>query len=161
MKGSLDADYDSELEKQTYIAKKFEKVFSLIFDCNNGTNSFSELSYSEQVAIIRIVLPIIFNDIKDKDCLYNRRSACMSCIYNIIRTYTLKIKEDGTYRIIFEIDNSGDPVYFDYNPSGNKLKPITQTKFYFLVKNNIVCSRDLRNKLHIEEVEDRNDNRTK
>ena len=148
--------YDNGKINQEYIAKKFEIIFPYIFSCNGERTDFNDLAYSEQIPIIKIVLPLIFNDIKDKDCINtNKRSKCLPCIYNIIRTYTLKMKSDDSYVILFEIDNSGDPCYFSFNLQTNRFKTITQTMFYYLAVNNIVCSKDLNDKLNIEEVEDR------
>lgn len=149
-------NYDNGKINQEYIAKKFEIIFPYIFSCNGERTDFNDLAYSEQIPIIKIVLPLIFNDIKDKDCINtNKRSKCLPCIYNIIRTYTLKMKSDDSYVILFEIDNSGDPCYFSFNLQTNRFKPITQTMFYYLAVNNIICSKDLNDKLNIEEVEDR------
>jgi hypothetical protein len=148
--------YENGKINQEYIAKKFEIIFPYIFSCNGGRTDFNDLAYSEQIPIIKIVLPLIFNDIKDKDCINtNKRSKCLPCIYNIIRTYTLKMKSDDSYVILFENDNSGDPCYFSFNLKTNRFKTITQTMFYYLAVNNIVCSKDLNDKLNIEEVEDR------
>ena len=53
-----------------------------------------------------------------------------------------------------EIDNSGSPMYYTFNLNSNKFKKVTQTKMYFLATNNIICSKGLKDKLKIEEIEE-------
>ena len=60
------------------------------------------------------------------------------------------MKSDGSYVLVFEIDNHDVKDYYTYNLSSNKFKRITQTKFYFTAVNNIICSKDLKDKLNIE-----------
>ena len=147
--------YDENgLINQNYISKKLEVVFSYIFGCNEEIREFNKLSYNEQIAIINIVIPLIFTDVKDKNCMEDKRSKCMACIYNIIRTYTLRMLNDGSYELLFEIDNSDSPMYYTYNLNSNKFKKVTQTKMYFLARNNIICSKGLKDKLKIEEIEE-------
>ena len=57
---------------------------------------------------------------------------------------------DGSYELVFEISNNEEPIYYTYNLTSNKFKKITQTKFYFTAINNIICSKDLKDKLNIE-----------
>ena len=141
---------DNGLINQNYIAKKLDTMFKYIFSCNEERIDFNELSYNEQIAIIRLIIPVIFNDINDSNCYRQDRSKCMSCIYNIIRSYTYRMLNDGSYELVFEISNNEEPIYYTYNLTSNKFKKITQTKFYFTAINNIICSKDLKDKLNIE-----------
>ena len=132
---------------QNYISKKLQTIFKYAFSCNDEVTDFNRLSYNEQIAIIRLFIPIIFGDISEKNT-YEKGSN--PPIFNVIRTYTYRMKSDGSYELVFEIDNHDVKDYYTYNLSSNKFKRITQTKFYFTAVNNIICSKDLKDKLNIE-----------
>lgn len=132
---------------QNYISKKLQTIFKYAFSCNDEVTDFNRLSYNEQIAIIRLFIPIIFGDISEKNT-YEKGSN--PPIFNVIRTYTYRMKSDGSYELVFEIDNHDVKDYYTYNLSSNKFKRITQTKFWFTAVNNIICSKDLKDKLNIE-----------
>ena len=135
------------LIKQNYISKKLETIFKYVFSCNEEITDFNKLAYNEQITLIRLFIPIVFGDINLNDC-YKKTSN--PPIYNIIRTYTYRMMNDGSYELVFEIDNNDVKDYYTYNLSSNKFKRITQTRFYFTAIRNIICSKDLKDRLNIE-----------
>ena len=51
--------------------------------------------------------------------------------------------QDGTYNLIFIIDNSNKPSYISFNLNSNKLKVIDNDKYQQLINKNIDSSMSL------------------
>lgn len=163
----LNRKYNNQISN-SYLASKFLTVFSKIFNCNEHIENFNHLSYSEQKEIILKVLPIIFEDDniseemgrarflgKDSDYPGSKKP-----IINIIRLYTIKNKEDGSYNTIFHfpIYKNGDTIeneiFIQFDIQKNTLKLLKPTELIMLNQKYMIISETLNSRIQsIEDIE--------
>ncbi len=145
-------DEEGELSSY-YIANKFDKMLKKIFSCNEATTNFNLMSYSEQVVIIKDILPIIFPEISVENSkmvdFYDER---YSPVLNRIQLYPVKSKITGDYSIIFSVigDDLDEDFYFFYDLKANTFAVCNILDIhndYIFVSNRMRC------KLSVEELE--------
>jgi hypothetical protein len=113
-----------------YISKKFYLLFDYILDCNEEVSYFNKLSHLEQTDFIIKILKLIFSDDSD--------------IFDIINIYTYRMLNDGSYELIFEINNYDLKDYYSYNLTSNKFKKINKDRFEFINSRNIINNNEIR-----------------
>lgn len=136
-----------------YIANKFEKVFVNTFSCNNIRTEFNNMSYSEQIVIIKKVLEILFPEINYKNSNeMDEYNETYSPVMNRIHMYPVKSRETGDYAIVFNIlgNNSNGDYYFFYNPRDNTFKVANALEIY---SDYIVISERMKDRFSIENME--------
>ena len=136
-----------------YIANKFEKLFTRIFECNKSVGMFNKMGYSEQIVMIKEILLLMFPEIKYENAKdlesYNDE---YNAVLNRIQIYPIKNKETGEYAIIFNIlgDNKNGDYYFFYNPQTNEFNVANILDVY---SHYIFVSNRLKNRISIDELE--------
>ena len=136
-----------------YIANKFKKVFVNTFSCNDQKIPFNNMSYSEQIVIIKKVLEVLFPEINYKNSHemdeYNDN---YSPVMNRIHMYPVKSKRTGNYSIVFNIlgNNRNGDYYFFYNPRENTFKVANALEIY---SDYIVISERMKDRFSIENME--------
>ena len=130
----IDKDYlpnsGNNIINGKYISKKFYLLFDYILDCNEEVSYFNKLSHLEQTDFIIKILKLIFSDDSD--------------IFDIIKIYTYRMLNDGSYELIFEINNYDLKDYYSYNLTSNKFKKINKDRFEYINSRNIINNNEIR-----------------
>ena len=124
---------------EEYVSDKFEILFIDSFKCNNGIISFNKLNYKDQLYFIYSYINYIFKDVSDDECFNNVVFDDLEGIDNIIKMYPIRMVYDGSYTILFCINNGLDNIYYSYNLNSNIFKKIDKEKFSLLQKGNIIA----------------------
>lgn len=133
-----------------YIAHKFKKLFTVIFDCNNTVGLLSDMSYSEQIVIIKLILERMFKELNKNNSSLDDYDDNYSAVFNRIQLYAIKHKKSGEYSVIFHILDDGTYVdtYYYYNPETNEFK---LANIFDIYSDYVIVSNRL--KTRIEEME--------
>ena len=133
-----------------YIAHKFKKLFTVIFDCNNTVGLLSDMSYSEQIVIIKLILERMFKELNKNNSSLDDYDDNYSAVFNRIQLYAIKHKKSGEYSVIFHILDDGTYVdtYYYYNPKTNEFK---LANIFDIYSDYVIVSNRL--KTRIEEME--------
>ena len=142
----------------TYISKKINIAFKQIFDIGNKT-IFNDLELSEQIPIVKEILEIILQDVKENKNLIlydDSKSPVMNRIFQTILFdkeslkpyYLFYIKNNG----INNTNNGNIPIMFDMKE--NKL--ITNVSLMDILSKYYVI-KDVDLKMIIEEVNNKNE----
>lgn len=140
-----------------YIARKFTTVFPFIFSC--GTiQPFNEQSYSEQIVIIKKLLPEIFPELTFNNChQMTNYDEVYRPVDNRIQIYPLRHKTTGNYSILFNIVGStsnDEDYYYFYNLQTNELEECDYIRFQVKNSEYQIASNRLKSKLkEIEDIE--------
>lgn len=104
-----------------YIAHKFKKLFTTIFDCNSTTSVFNTMSYSEQIVIIKMILERMFKELNRGNSSLEEYDDNYSAVFNRIQLYSIKNRETGEYAVVFHILDDGTyaDTYYFYHPKTN------------------------------------------
>lgn len=133
-----------------YIAHKFKKLFNVIFDCGNTRSEFNDMSYSEQIVIIKMILERMFKELNKSNSFIEGYDDNYSPVFNRINLYSIKNKKTGEYSIVFHILDDGTfaDTYYFYDPKENEFKLADIIDIY---SNFIIVSNRFKSK--IEEME--------
>lgn len=163
----LNRKYNNQISN-SYLASKFLTVFGKIFNCNEHIENFNHLSYSEQKEIILKVIPFIFEDDNISEEMGRARflgkdseyPGSKKPIVNIIRLYTIKNKEDGTYSSIFHFpvykngDTIENEIFIQFDIQKNTLKLLKPIELTMLKQNYLIISETLNSRIQsIEDIE--------
>ena len=142
-----------------YIAHKFKKLFTTIFECNSNVTKLNSLEYSEQIIIIKMIIDKMFPELNSQNGIikeyYNEN---YSIVQNRVQIYSVKHKQTGEYNLVFHIvgdDTQGD-TYYLYETKTNKfgIANILRVK-----RDYIIVSDRLRTR--IEDMEDMEEKKNK
>lgn len=135
-----------------YIAHKFKRLFTSIFECNGTITDLNRMEYSEQIVIIKMIIDKMFPELNSQNGIledfYNEN---YSIVQNGIQIYSVKHKETGEYNLVFHIvgdDTYGDTYYF-YETKTNKFGVANILR---INREYVIVSDRLRTR--IEEMED-------
>lgn len=163
----LERKYNHKISN-SYLASKFLTMFSKIFNCNEYIEDFNYLSYSEQKEIILKVIPVIFEDDNISEEIGRARflgkpddyKGSKKPILNIIRLYTIKNKEDGSYSTVFHFpnyENGNDienEIFIKFDIQNNKLTLLRSTELVRLSQDYMIISETLNSRIKdIENIE--------
>lgn len=138
-----------------FIANKFSIMFKRVFGCNEEVTSFNNMSYSEQVVIIKEILPLILPDITYENSKmikgYDNR---FSPVLNRVHIFPIKHNETGEYAIVFGIlgdtDLEENDFYYFYDLKTNTFKICDILAVYL---NYTIVSNRMKNKFSVEDLE--------
>ena len=136
-----------------YIANKFNLLFPYVFSCNDVITDFNKMGYSEQVAIIKEIIMLMFPEVtKNNSSGLNGYNENYNAIFNRIQMYTVRNKETQEYSIVFNIpsNNNENDYYFFYNPGKNLFRTFN---FLDFCNDYIIASNRLKNKMSIMDLE--------
>lgn len=136
-----------------YIANKFNLLFPYVFSCNDVITDFNKMGYSEQVAIIKEIIMLMFPEVtKNNSSGLNGYNENYNAIFNRIQMYTVRNKETREYSIVFNIpsNNNENDYYFFYNPRKNLFQTVN---FLDFCNDYIIASNRLKNKISIMDLE--------
>lgn len=138
-----------------YIARKLLTIFPEIFSCGIKT-PFNAQSYSEQIVMIKRLLPEIFPELNYNNChqMINYDGKYRP-VDNRIQIYPLRHKETGEYSILFNVVGSikeEEDYYYFYNLQTNEFKEDQYTNYQLKSSKYQVASNRLASKL--QEIED-------
>lgn len=135
-----------------YIAHKFKRLFTSIFECNDKITDLNRMEYSEQIVIIKMIIDKMFPELNSQNGIledyYNEN---YSIVQNRIQIYSVKHKVTGEYNLVFHIlgdDTFGDSYYF-FETKTNKFSIANILR---INREYIIVSDRLRTR--IEEMED-------
>ena len=137
----------------SYIANKFNLLFPYVFSCNDVITKFNKMGYSEQIAIIKEVIMLMFSEItKNNSSKLNGYNENYNAIFNRIQMYTVRNKETKEYSIVFNIpsNNNENDYYFFYNPGKNLFRTFN---FLDFCNDYIIVSNRLKNKMSVMDLE--------
>ena len=135
-----------------YIAHKFKRLFTTIFECNSVITDLNRMEYSEQIVIIKMIIDRMFPELNSQngiiDEFYNEN---YSIVQNRIQIYSVKHKETGEYNLVFHIigDDTYSDTYYFYETKTNKFSAANILR---INRDYIIVSDRLRTR--IEEMED-------
>jgi hypothetical protein len=135
-----------------YIAHKFKRLFTSIFECNNVITDLNRMEYSEQIVIIKMIIDRMFPELNSQngiiDEFYNEN---YSIVQNRIQIYSVKHKNTGEYNLVFHIvgDDTFSDTYYFYETKTNKFGIANILR---INRDYIIVSDRLRTR--IEEMED-------
>lgn len=102
-----------------YLNAKFSTLFPYIFNCNEGLqNSFNNLSYSEQIELIKYIIMMMFSELDDKVLLKDDVEPMkVKPLLRRINIYSIKEKKGNDYGCYFSINDASknlgnSPVYW-------------------------------------------------
>ena len=158
--------YEKNIDKDGYlsnhyIANKFNLLFPYVFSCNDVITDFNKMGYSEQVAIMKETVLLMFSEItKNNSSKFNGYNENYNAIFNRIQMYTVRNKTTQEYSIVFNIPSNKDEndYYFFYNPGKNLFRTFN---FLDFCNDYIIVSDRLKNKISIMDLENIEKNRKK
>lgn len=158
--------YEKNIDKDGYlsnhyIANKFNLLFPYVFSCNDVITDFNKMGYSEQVAIMKETVLLMFSEItKNNSNKFNGYNENYNAIFNRIQMYTVRNKTTQEYSIVFNIPSNKDEndYYFFYNPGKNLFRTFN---FLDFCNDYIIVSGRLKNKISIMDLENIEKNRKK
>ena len=136
-----------------YIANKLNLLFPYVFSCNDVITDFNKMGYSEQVAIIKETIMLMFPEItKNNSSKLDGYNENYNAIFNRIQMYTVRNKETCTYSVVFNTPSNKDEndYYFLYEPEKNLFKDFN---FFDFCNDYIIVSNRLKNKMSIMDLE--------
>lgn len=169
----LERKYNHKISN-SYLASKFLTMFGKIFNCNEYVENFNYLSYSEQKEIILKVIPVIFEDDNISEEIGRARflgkdddyKGSKKPILNIIRLYTIKNKDDGSYCTIFHFpnyENGSDvenEIFIKFDIQNNTLTLLRSIELIRLSQNYMIISETLNSRIEdIENIENHKKNK--
>lgn len=151
-------DDDGKLSND-YIARKFFVMFAKVFSCNEIRTDFNNMSYSEQVNIIKEVLGVMFPEITlENSGMVSDYDNRYSPVLNRIQAWPIKNNETGDYAIVFGIlgdpmkndDEADNEYYFFYDLKSNKFEVCDILNVY---QNYTIVSSRMKDKFSVEDLE--------
>lgn len=141
-----------------YIAHKFFLMFSRVFSCNEIKTDFNNMSYSEQIVIIKEILGILFPEVTyENSHMVSDYDNRYSPILNRIQVFPVRNNETGDYALIFGIlgeeineEEKEDDYYFFYDLKNNIFKICDLLDVY---RNYTIVSTRMKNRFSVEELE--------
>lgn len=146
-----------------YIAYKFSLMFDRVFSCSEGRTDFNNMSYSEQVVIIKEVLGIMFPEITyENSGMVSDYDNRFSPVLNRIQVFPVKENSTGEYAIVFGIlgeeEKEENEYYFFYDLKSNKFEVCDILNVY---QNYTIVSNRMKNRFSVEDLENLESQRKK
>lgn len=108
-----------------YLRNKFKVLFTRIFECNQKPTYFNGLEYSEQIAIVKEVLDLMFPELsKSNSSNIPTYDDKFSPTNNRVHLYPIKHRTNGQYSLVIGIigPSSKESFYYFYDLKTNQFR---------------------------------------